>query len=112
VVVRVLYRGFYVDGLRKTTKKKASLKDYRCTVLDSNLKTTGCRYRINAINLRAVYISSCCRLVGLFRSALSFCFKSEIRMQNTSGVEVREAECGKAGRKCVLLETGSGVELL
>jgi hypothetical protein len=51
-------------------------------------------------------------LVRLFRSALSFGFKSEIRMRTTSGVEVREAECGKAGRKCVLLETGSGVELL
>jgi len=51
-------------------------------------------------------------LVRLFGPALSFGFKSEIRMQNTSGVEVLEAESGKAGRKCVLLETGSGVELL
>jgi hypothetical protein len=76
------------------------------------MQTTACRYRITAANLCAVYSSSFSRLAGLLRSALSFGFKSDIRMQSTSGVELREAECGKAGRKCVLLETGSGVELL
>jgi hypothetical protein len=63
-VVRVLYRGF-LPGRAEEDNEKTRLKDYQCTSRDSNMKTTGCRYRINATNLCAVYISSFCRLVRL-----------------------------------------------
>jgi hypothetical protein len=94
-VVGVLHRVFFFAWTASGRQRKSSLKDYQCTVRDSNQKTTGCRYRITAANLCAVYRSSFNRLVRLFRSALSFGFKSEIRMQNTSGVVVREESAGR-----------------
>jgi len=53
---------WFLPGRAEEDNEKARLKDYHCNGRDSNMKTTGCRYRINASDLCAVYISSFCRL--------------------------------------------------
>ena len=68
---------WFLPGRAEEDNEKARLKNYQCTGRDSNVKTTGYRYRINATNLCAVYISSFCGLVKAVRVCIVFRFLNQ-----------------------------------